>query len=192
MMHGAPVYAPNVPAIVIGIPGIGRGDARTGVGSEYGQANERFLKTGSSVVGVELVTIGGLCGGHRLCRVFRIFSAECPFETYPARRIHRPSLFRDAFSWIPEEIGYPRAHTLDKGRGRSRCLGKPPSPADTEDAMHHALQPWLYDHIISGEVSKDAKKQGRKRMRSVRGDLTRSVSTALGMRNAGSITRPEF
>ena len=136
-----PGYSDELFADIFEYAKLQRGDQALEIGIGTGQATEPFLRAGLDVTAVEL---GADLAGY----------VQGKFAEYPNLRVHNGS-FEDyvceegsigvlysatAFHWIPDDVGYPKAHRLLKTGGTLALFWNRPSCVSEHDPVHIGIQ----------------------------------------------------
>ena len=136
-----PTYADELFADVIRFSGLDENKRALEIGIGTGQATLPFLRTGCSVVAVEI--------GDKLARFSRekfaeFRNLEVINRDFESVRLDQGSFdlvySASAFHWIPRETGLPKVHGLLKSGGAFAWFSNRPVPAQEDACMREALQ----------------------------------------------------
>jgi len=118
------------------------------IGCGTGQATEPFLSTKCKVMAVEL--------GEKLASYTRTKFEEyknfnivnSAFENYECNDNKFDMLYSaTAFHWIPDEVGYKKAHRILKHGGTIALFWNKPSPSSKDSPLHGKIQS-LYNQFL--------------------------------------------
>lgn len=127
------------------------------IGCGTGQATEPILKTGSSVLAIELGEnfTNFTRNKFRAYKNFKIENAD--FEKFDLKSNRFDLVFSGtAFHWIPEEIGYPKVYNALKSGGTLSLFWNKPGPKSFDDPLHLKIQE-VYQKYFGLESIKKAK-----------------------------------
>lgn len=150
-----PRYCKELFADLIEYSGLDSGKECLEIGCGTGQATEPLLKTGSSLLAIEL-------GEHfteftrnkfKSYGNFQIMNAD--FEQLDLEPGRFDLVFSGtAFHWIKEEIGYPKAYHALKSGGALALFWNRPGPPSLSDPLHLKLQE-VYGRHFSPEKNRE-------------------------------------
>jgi ubiquinone/menaquinone biosynthesis C-methylase UbiE len=111
------------------------------VGCGTGQATEPFLKTKCKVTAVELGENLASYTSEKF-KAYKNFSVvRSSFEDFECDDNKFDMLYSaTAFHWIPDEIGYNKAHRILKSGGTIALFWNRPAPNDWNDPLHQKIQ----------------------------------------------------
>ncbi|NLG24806.1 MAG: class I SAM-dependent methyltransferase [Clostridiales bacterium] len=140
-----PRYCDELFADLIDYARLGPGKSALEVGPGTGQATEPILRTGCSYLAIELAEhlaafMQNKFGGYGN---FQIVNAD--FETHDLGRGRFDLVYSAAaFQWIPEKIGYPKAHAiLKRGGAFAMFMMRPdiqPGGGYTDEPLYSKIQ----------------------------------------------------
>lgn len=125
------------------------------IGCGTGQATEPILKTGSSLLALELGSNFTEFTRNKFIQYKNFQIENADFEKYELENNKYDLVFSGtAFHWISEEIGYPKVyHTLKSG-GTLALFWNKPGPKSFEDPLHLKMQEVYAKYRNSEEMQK--------------------------------------
>lgn len=129
------------------------------IGCGTGQATEPILKTGSSLLAIELGQNFTEFTRNKFKAYpnFKIENAD--FEQFHLESNKYDLVFSGtAFHWIPEKIGYPKVYNILKSGGTLSVFWNKPGPKSFDDPLHMKMQE-VYDKYFNPEIMQTAKRE---------------------------------
>lgn len=127
------------------------------IGCGTGQATEPILKTGSSLLAIELGENFTEFTRNKF-KSYKNFQVEnADFEKIDLENNRFDLVFSGtAFHWITEEIGYPKVYNILKSGGTIALFWNKPEPESSDDLLHLKMQE-VYQKYFGQEVVEKAK-----------------------------------
>lgn len=127
------------------------------IGCGTGQATEPILKTGSSLMAIELGEnfTEFTRNKFKAYKNFQVKNAD--FEKFALENNRFDLVFSGtAFHWIPEEIGYPKVYNILKSGGTIALFWNKPAPKGFDDQLHLKMQE-VYQKYFGPEIVEKAR-----------------------------------